>query len=123
MEKHNIGKHFILDINNVWFNKFYKFDEKYIEDFIVELISKNWLNVLSSNFHFFWNIKSFTWVVLLSESHFSIHTWPEFSYVSMDLFSCNLSKDLSTNIEIILKELLSEFFDGDILVDKKIINR
>jgi len=41
----------------------------------------------------------------------------------MDLFSCNLNKDLSSNIEIILKELISEFFDGDFLVDKKIISR
>lgn len=123
MNKNTIGKHFILDLNNVWFNKFNNFDKKYIENFIVNLISKNWLTVLSSNFHFFWNIYSFTWVVLLSESHFSIHTWPELSYVSIDLFSCNLNKDYSNNIENILKELILEFFDWDILINKKIINR
>ena len=27
-------------------------------------------------------------MVLLEESHFSIHTWPEFGYATADLFTC-----------------------------------
>jgi len=29
-----------------------------------------------------------TGVVLLAESHLSIHTWPEINYVAIDIFSC-----------------------------------
>lgn len=27
-------------------------------------------------------------VVVLEESHFSLHTWPEFGYAAVDLFTC-----------------------------------
>jgi S-adenosylmethionine decarboxylase proenzyme len=29
-------------------------------------------------------------VLLLAESHISIHTWPEIGYASVDLYTCNL---------------------------------
>jgi len=27
-------------------------------------------------------------VIVISESHFSIHTWPEYSYAAVDVFTC-----------------------------------
>lgn len=35
----------------------------------------------------------YTAILLLEESHLSIHTWPEYNYVSVDLYSCNLNTD------------------------------
>lgn len=29
-----------------------------------------------------------TGVVLLAESHIAIHTWPEFNYIAIDIFTC-----------------------------------
>lgn len=29
-----------------------------------------------------------TYVAVISTSHFSIHTWPEYGYVAVDVFSC-----------------------------------
>ncbi|MBI4101341.1 MAG: adenosylmethionine decarboxylase [Candidatus Nealsonbacteria bacterium] len=29
-----------------------------------------------------------TGIVLLAESHISIHTWPEFNYVALDIYTC-----------------------------------
>jgi len=46
----------------------------------------------------------FTSVVLLAESHISVHTWPEHSYVSIDAYVCNISSDNSH----LARELVSE---------------
>jgi S-adenosylmethionine decarboxylase len=34
-----------------------------------------------------------TVVVLLSESHLAVHTWPEFAFVTADIFVCNHTED------------------------------
>lgn len=33
-------------------------------------------------------VQGVTGVILLAESHISIHTWPEFDYISIDIFTC-----------------------------------
>lgn len=30
-----------------------------------------------------------TAIVMIAESHLSIHTWPEFGYAAVDVFTCN----------------------------------
>jgi S-adenosylmethionine/arginine decarboxylase-like enzyme len=40
-----------------------------------------------------------TVVFILSESHFTLHTYPEHSYMSLDLYVCNFEVDLSTLAE------------------------
>lgn len=46
----------------------------------------------------------FTSVILLAESHISVHTWPENFYVSIDVYVCNISSDNSQ----IAREMVSE---------------
>jgi len=38
------------------------------------------------------NLYSYTGVLLLSESHASIHTWPEHNFLTIDFFFCGNSK-------------------------------
>jgi S-adenosylmethionine decarboxylase len=33
-------------------------------------------------------------VVIISESHFSIHTWPEYGYAAVDIFTCGDQIDM-----------------------------
>mmetsp|Transcript_12943 Transcript_12943/g.43875 ORF Transcript_12943/g.43875 Transcript_12943/m.43875 type:complete len:226 (-) Transcript_12943:209-886(-) len=51
------------------------------------------LQVLGSAFHRF-EPQGVTGLLLLSESHISIHTWPELGYAAVDLFSCGARKEL-----------------------------
>ena len=44
--------------------------------------------ILDSKFHTFGGEGGVTGVVLLSESHASIHTWPEHRYAAIDVFMC-----------------------------------
>ncbi|WP_186002329.1 adenosylmethionine decarboxylase [Mycobacterium sp. KBS0706] len=47
--------------------------------------------VLQSNFHHFPS-GGVTGIVVLSESHISIHSWPEHDYAAVDIFMCGHAK-------------------------------
>jgi len=63
------------------------------------LCEKHKLNVLERVFHWF-EPQGMTCVYVLSESHLSVHTWPELGFVSIDLFCCR-NMDDSTITDII----------------------
>ncbi len=44
-------------------------------------------HIVESAFHQF-NPHGVSGVVIIAESHFSIHTWPEFGYAAVDIFTC-----------------------------------
>ena len=48
--------------------------------------------ILHSHFHAFGPGQGVTGVVLLAESHISIHTWPEECFAAADIFMCGASQ-------------------------------
>lgn len=48
--------------------------------------------ILSSHFHQFGEGGGITGVLLLAESHISIHTWPEAGFAAVDLFMCGAAR-------------------------------
>lgn len=50
------------------------------------------ISIISSLDHHF-TPHGYTTTLLLEESHLSLHTWPEYCYASVDLYSCNLQTD------------------------------
>jgi len=60
--------------------------------------------VLSSHFHSFGAGAGITGVVLLAESHISIHTWPECGMAAADIFMCGAS-DAARALEALVREL------------------
>ena len=48
--------------------------------------------VLHSHFHSFGAGMGVTGVVLLAESHISIHTWPECGFAAVDIFMCGAAR-------------------------------
>jgi len=61
-----------------------------------------------------------TILFLLSESHISIHTFPERNYIALDLYTCRNYPDNSAYLEIY--NYLTECFDSDnecpIIIDR-----
>jgi S-adenosylmethionine decarboxylase len=111
-----LGKHILIDIFNI---ENYKLLEK-IEDIkplMEEIINKCNLNVVGEIKHQFYPVGA-TLLYLLSESHFSIHTFVEMRACSIDLYTCNLTIDFNKVINIIY-----EFFNGDCIILKKILDR
>ncbi len=48
--------------------------------------------IVNSTFHRF-NPYGVSGVVVIAESHLSIHTWPEYGYAAVDIFTCGDSVD------------------------------
>ena len=45
-----------------------------------------------------------TGVVIVSESHLAIHTWPEKKFVNLDVFFCNYTRDNTIKARAVFKE-------------------
>ena len=59
------------------------------------MIKKYGFNELGDYYHSF--EPGITGAVVLAESHIAFHTWPEFGYVSLNVFTCNYTKDNDEN--------------------------
>lgn len=61
----------------------------------------------------------FTGVVCLTESHLSVHTWPETNYLTFDIFLSNYMKD-NRPVTRALYEEVKIFFDATVLFEQSI---
>jgi S-adenosylmethionine decarboxylase len=78
--------------------------------FFDRLIAEHSLAKVGEVYHDFEGA-GFTAVVCLTESHLSIHTWPEFNLATFDIFLSNYQKDNSEKVRAIYSEVL-RFFEG-----------
>lgn len=62
-------------------------DVSAIERNMVEAAEKAGATVINSTFHHF-SPYGVSGVVVIQESHLAIHTWPEYGYAAVDLFTC-----------------------------------
>lgn len=62
-------------------------DEKRIRSLLLEAALQCGATVLHEKFHRF-SPQGITGYLLLAESHISIHTWPEYDYAAVDIFTC-----------------------------------
>lgn len=60
---------------------------KEVKKILKEAIKKAKLSVVGSRF-FQFNPHGVTGIFLLKESHISIHSWPEYGYAAVDIFTC-----------------------------------
>lgn len=63
------------------------------------------LEILHSHFHEF-DPHGITGVILLSTSHLSIHSWPEYGYVACDIFSCSRDKETTLAVKYIKQKII-----------------
>lgn len=82
----------------------------YAKDLFNDLITINGLEKVGEVYHDFPN-GGFTAVICLTESHLSIHTWPEYNLATFDIFLSNYQKDNTQKVKDIYNAVLS-FFEG-----------
>lgn len=100
-----LGNHLIVELYNC--------DPKLIDDkeFVQQILHEgariSGAHILKEVFHKF-SPQGVTGVVVIAESHFSIHTWPEYGYCSVDIFTCGDSIDSEKALKYIKEKLRSE---------------
>lgn len=62
--------------------------EKFLEAQLIQSAQFAKATVLHSYFHKFDTGNGITGIIALAESHISVHTWPEFKYMAIDIFMC-----------------------------------
>jgi len=80
-----LGNHILVEFMNC--DPHVMNDVATIERDMVEAARKAGATVINSTFHHFspWGVSG---VVVIQESHLAIHTWPEYGYAAVDLFTC-----------------------------------
>jgi len=73
-----------------------------IEDILVGVVDTVNATLISKSFHHF-SPYGVSGVVVIAESHITIHTWPEHRYAAIDVFTCDDSVDYDL-VESILVE-------------------
>jgi S-adenosylmethionine decarboxylase len=59
-----------------------------IEEIMLSAAEKCGSTILKQSFHKF-SPQGVSGILLIQESHLSIHTWPEFGYAAVDMFTCS----------------------------------
>ena len=85
------GKHLICDIKNRKNNTLMGDLDK-LKAVMNDICAKNNYSILQTSHHQF-EPQGFSIIYLLSESHMSIHTFPEKNYAAIDLYTCRQYND------------------------------
>ncbi|MHA1521578.1 MAG: adenosylmethionine decarboxylase [Promethearchaeota archaeon] len=100
-----LGYHYLIE--------FYDCDSEilknaeFLEETLKMAVKKSEAFEIGSVFHRF-SPHGVSGVILISESHFSIHTWPEYGYAALDLFTCSKDTKISKAYDFLVSELRSK---------------
>lgn len=81
------GVHFILELSGC--NPDTINDLEKVKDILTKAADKANAEIVKVVFHRF-SPQGVSGVVVISESHLSVHTWPEHSYAALDIYTCGL---------------------------------
>lgn len=93
-----LGNHILVEFTNCKADVLN--DVGAIEKAMVEAAQTAGATVINSTFHHF-SPYGVSGVVVIQESHLAIHTWPEYKYAAVDLFTCGGSVDPWVSFEFL----------------------
>jgi S-adenosylmethionine decarboxylase len=109
------GNHLILELHRI--KSEYLKDEEFIRNSMIKAAHASKATILHTYFHHFGNEYGVTGIIALSESHMSIHTWPEYNYAAVDIFLCG-SADVNAAMESLLASLNCTNYNSNPLTRK-----
>ncbi len=92
-------------------------DPRMVEDAFLRAARDSGATVIGSSFHRF-DPQGVSGFVVIAESHFSVHAWPEFDYAAVDIFTCGESIDFQ-----VAAQSLKKFLKAGEMVISAVMNR
>jgi S-adenosylmethionine decarboxylase len=82
---HALGTHLLVELRDC--NPEILKDLKKVKNALVSAAKEAKATIVDISFHEF-NPFGISGMVVIAESHLSIHTWPEYAYAAVDIFTC-----------------------------------
>lgn len=79
------GRHIIADLGGC--SRIRLGSVSIVKEIMEEAVLRSGATIINSHFHKF-SPEGVSGIILLSESHASIHTWPDKGYASIDIYTC-----------------------------------
>ena len=100
-----LGRHILIELQDC--NKGALNDLGFLRDAMVTAAVDCGAVVLGDSFHRF-SPQGVSGVVVIAESHLSIHTWPEYGYAAVDIFTCGTTVVPEKAAEVLIEKLGSQ---------------
>ena len=97
-----LGRHLLLELREC--NIAVLDDLEYLENALVSAAKEAGATVIDESFHQF-APQGVSGVVLIAESHLSLHTWPEHAYAAVDIFTCGTTVKIEVAADLLIKKL------------------
>ena len=97
----SLGNHLIIELYDCdceFIN-----DTQRVEDALIKGVELSGATIVQSVIHKF-NPHGVSGVIVIEESHFSVHTWPEYGYCALDIFTCGDEIDYHSALQYLKKE-------------------
>jgi S-adenosylmethionine decarboxylase len=107
--KETPGLHVMGDLYNVQCDDQFMVDANLLRTHCLRLVEEAGLSSVGDFFHQFDGAGGVTGMVVLAESHMSIHTWPEKKYVTVDVYVCSYTQDNRPRARELYQSLLDTF--------------
>ena len=118
-----LGRHVLIELNDC--NREIINDVESIRNLLCETAERIGATIVNQAFHKF-SPQGVSGVVVIAESHIAVHTWPEYGYAAIDVFTCGTTIEPKDAIPLLIDRLEakgSSFreLERGILLDNKVI--
>ncbi|MCP4221040.1 MAG: S-adenosylmethionine decarboxylase proenzyme [bacterium] len=99
-----------------------------VEDILINAVNISGATMVQAVVHSF-NPHGVSGVIVIEESHFSVHTWPEYGYCAVDIFTCGDEIDYHSALQYMKEQFkaknlsLMELKRGTLDVPGKLLHK
>lgn len=98
-----LGKHVIVELMDCDRQRISDCD--FLRNALLSACRAAGATILGDMFHVFSPYNGVSGVIIIAESHLSVHTWPEYGYAAVDIFACGNTLHPYEAVDLMVREL------------------